>query len=170
MNFQSRSSSLSAGPQLVRRPSVSSRLSSAVSIAERGETHDGGGIAAQHQIEEEIAKIKRYEVRLPRPLRPAPLLLLQVAAADMCISALGLHHHRYASILLPAPAPSSRLANRTKTGSRMLRGSSYGERHGGNGRPGSMAPASPTGGRGYWKPTMLPRGGSSLPSSALPSG
>jgi hypothetical protein len=34
-----------------------------VSIAERGETQDGGGIAAQHQIEEEIAKIKRYEVR-----------------------------------------------------------------------------------------------------------
>jgi hypothetical protein len=33
-----------------------------VSIAERGETQDGGGIAAQHQIEEEIAKIKRYEV------------------------------------------------------------------------------------------------------------
>ena len=68
MNFQSRSSSLSAGPQLVRRPSVSSRLSSAVSIAERGETQDGGGIAAQHQIEEEIAKIKRYEVR-PAPAR-----------------------------------------------------------------------------------------------------
>ncbi|KAL2133317.1 hypothetical protein VTI74DRAFT_2547 [Chaetomium olivicolor] len=61
MNSQSRSTSLSIIPQAVRRPSVSSRLSSAVSIAERGETQDGGGIAAQHQIEEEIAKIKRYE-------------------------------------------------------------------------------------------------------------
>ncbi|KAH6856400.1 chloride channel [Chaetomium sp. MPI-CAGE-AT-0009] len=56
-----RSSSAAAAPPLVRRPSVSSRLSSAVSIAERGETQDGGGIAAQHQIDEEIAKIKRYE-------------------------------------------------------------------------------------------------------------
>ncbi|KAL2173808.1 voltage-gated chloride channel-like protein [Thermothelomyces heterothallicus CBS 202.75] len=43
------------------RPSVSSRLSSAVSIAERGEIADGEGVAAQHEIEEEIAKIKRYE-------------------------------------------------------------------------------------------------------------
>jgi hypothetical protein len=33
-----------------------------VSIAERGEAQDGGIIAAQDQIEEEIAKIKRYEV------------------------------------------------------------------------------------------------------------
>jgi hypothetical protein len=46
-----------------------------VSIAERGEPHngdgngDGGGIAAQHQIEEEIAKIKRYEVGMPPPSR-----------------------------------------------------------------------------------------------------
>ncbi|KAK4099620.1 hypothetical protein N658DRAFT_508453 [Parathielavia hyrcaniae] len=61
MNFQSRSTSLSTVPSVVRRPSVSSRLSSAVSIAERGEAQDGGGIAGQDQIEEEIAKIKRYE-------------------------------------------------------------------------------------------------------------
>lgn len=32
-----------------------------MSNAERGETQNGAGIAAQHQIEEEIAKIKRYE-------------------------------------------------------------------------------------------------------------
>ena len=47
----------------VRRPSVSSRLSFAVSTAERGE-HDEGApaAAAEHQrIEEEIAEIKRYE-------------------------------------------------------------------------------------------------------------
>ncbi|KAL1839801.1 hypothetical protein VTJ49DRAFT_1175 [Mycothermus thermophilus] len=63
MNFPSRTSSLSVGPApRVRNPSVSSRLSSAVSMAERGEPHDdNGGIAAQHQIDEEIAKIKRYE-------------------------------------------------------------------------------------------------------------
>lgn len=64
MNFPSRSTSLSVDPQPTSRPSVSSRLSSAVSIAERGETQDGGGIAAQHQIDEEIAKIQRYEVRV----------------------------------------------------------------------------------------------------------
>ncbi|KAH6635131.1 chloride channel [Chaetomium sp. MPI-SDFR-AT-0129] len=62
MNFPpSRSTSLSVDPQPTSRPSVGSRLSSAVSIAERGETQDGGGIAAQHQIDEEIAKIQRYE-------------------------------------------------------------------------------------------------------------
>ncbi len=68
MNSHSRStsfSSISIKPQSVRRPSVSSRLSVAVSSAERGEAsnENGQGIAAQHQIDEEIAKIKRYEVR-----------------------------------------------------------------------------------------------------------
>lgn len=71
MNPQSRTTSLSTvSLSAVRRPSVSSRLSSAVSNAERGETQNGAGIAAQHQIEEEIAKIKRYEVGI------APCLLL----------------------------------------------------------------------------------------------
>ncbi|KAK3318683.1 chloride channel [Apodospora peruviana] len=65
MNPQSRSASFSASAtrqQPVRRPSVNSRLSF-LSTAERGEnqTETGQGIAAQHQIEEEIAKIKRYE-------------------------------------------------------------------------------------------------------------
>ncbi|KAM7200074.1 CLC voltage-gated chloride channel protein [Naviculisporaceae sp. PSN 640] len=52
-----------ARQQPIRRPSVSSRLSFAVSTAERGEVQNenGQGIAAEHQIEEEIAKIKRYE-------------------------------------------------------------------------------------------------------------
>lgn len=47
----------------VRRPSVSSRLSFAVSTAERGENDEGApAAAAEHQrIEEEIAEIKRYE-------------------------------------------------------------------------------------------------------------
>lgn len=70
MNSQSRSTSLSTIVPPVRRPSVSSRLSFAVSNAERGESQDGGGIAAQHQIEEEIAKIKRYEVRIVRSVLP----------------------------------------------------------------------------------------------------
>ncbi|KAK5657769.1 hypothetical protein OQA88_2842 [Cercophora sp. LCS_1] len=64
MNSHSRTTSFSAiNPRPVRRPSVSSRLSFAVSTAERGEVppENGQGIVAQHQIEEELAKIKRYE-------------------------------------------------------------------------------------------------------------
>lgn len=65
MSSHSRTTSFSANnPRPVRRPSVNSRLSFAVSSAERGENppDNGQGIAAQHQIEEELAKIKRYEV------------------------------------------------------------------------------------------------------------
>ncbi|KAI1491684.1 chloride channel [Biscogniauxia mediterranea] len=60
MNPASRSTSFSiTHPQPLQRPSVSSRLSFAVSTAERGEGgHDGPG---ERQIEEEIAEIKRYE-------------------------------------------------------------------------------------------------------------
>ncbi|KAI0459524.1 voltage gated chloride channel [Xylaria acuta] len=57
MNAQSSSVSL-AHPDPLRRPSVSSRFSYAVSTAERGEDGDA---PAQSQIEEEIAEIKRYE-------------------------------------------------------------------------------------------------------------
>ncbi|KAI3317407.1 voltage gated chloride channel [Xylariaceae sp. AK1471] len=45
-------------PPSLRRPSVSSRFSYAVSTAERGED---GNAPAESQIEEEIAEIKRYE-------------------------------------------------------------------------------------------------------------
>lgn len=47
------------------RPSVTSRLSFAISTAsnaERGESTDEPSVAADQQIEEEIAEIKRYEV------------------------------------------------------------------------------------------------------------
>ncbi|KAH8162313.1 hypothetical protein CIB48_g5933 [Xylaria polymorpha] len=57
MNTQTSSVSL-AHPAPLRRPSVSSRFSYAVSTAERG---DDGHVPAQSQIEEEIAEIKRYE-------------------------------------------------------------------------------------------------------------
>lgn len=58
---------------LRRRPSVTSRLSFAVSNAERGESLDLPAVAADQQIEEEIAEIKRYEVpSLPTPW-PAPV-------------------------------------------------------------------------------------------------
>ena len=65
MNSNSRSSSISAiNPQTSHHTSVTSRLSFAVSSAERGEAAEGANAAAaeHHQIEEEIAEIKRYEV------------------------------------------------------------------------------------------------------------
>lgn len=58
-----------------RRPSVSSRLSFAVSTAERGDLQDEPGVAAEQQIEEEIAEIKRYEVRHRHALACALRLL-----------------------------------------------------------------------------------------------
>ena len=81
MNAHSRSSSFSVSlnprSRSLRRPSVSSRLSFAVSTAEtaeRGESQNndsGRAIAAQRQIDDEIAKIKRYEVSTQHgPVRP----------------------------------------------------------------------------------------------------
>lgn len=63
--MNSRTSSISLtnpNPQQSRRrPSLSSRLSFAVSNAERGEARDGPSVVAEQQIDEEIAEIKRYE-------------------------------------------------------------------------------------------------------------
>lgn len=56
----SRSTSFHRNPLATRRPSISSRLSVAVSV-EHGEA--GASVApAEALIEEEIAEIKRYEV------------------------------------------------------------------------------------------------------------
>ncbi|KAK7927604.1 chloride channel protein [Apiospora marii] len=82
--MSSRTTSFSAAP-LTRRPSsLTSRLSFAVSTAERGEGHDA---PAAQQIDEEIAEIKRYE------------LLRNLANVHL---PPGLYHDRY--------APSSSLA------------------------------------------------------------
>jgi chloride channel 3/4/5 len=51
-------------PRLGRSPSISSRVSFAVSNAEQGETSTQPA-PAEAQIEEEIAEIKRYEVCAP---------------------------------------------------------------------------------------------------------
>jgi hypothetical protein len=51
----------------VRRGSISSRYSIAITTAEQGETADERG-PVEHQIEEEIAEIKRYEVRFSQGL------------------------------------------------------------------------------------------------------
>ncbi|EQL00086.1 voltage-gated chloride channel [Ophiocordyceps sinensis CO18] len=58
MNPPSISTPFSRNPHVVRRPSISSRLSFAVSTAERGEAD---AAAAEVPIEEAIAEIKRYE-------------------------------------------------------------------------------------------------------------
>lgn len=59
------SSGLMPGPTHVRRASsISSRLSSAVSIAEQGGGEASDNAPGQGLIEEEIAEIKRYEVRV----------------------------------------------------------------------------------------------------------
>ncbi|KAI6083796.1 chloride channel protein [Hypoxylon rubiginosum] len=60
--MSSRATSFSvARSQLSRRPSVSSRLSFAVSSIEQGEGVAAANAPAEQQIEEEIAEIKRYE-------------------------------------------------------------------------------------------------------------
>ncbi|KAH7031292.1 chloride channel [Microdochium trichocladiopsis] len=58
MNSRTSSYSPASRPQPFQRPSVSSRLSFAVSTAERGE---GAPLPEEQRIEEEIAEIKRYE-------------------------------------------------------------------------------------------------------------
>lgn len=61
--MNARSTSFNRSPHLAPRPSLSSRLSFAVSNAEQGEAAVEPSPAEAH-IEEEIAEIKRYEVRL----------------------------------------------------------------------------------------------------------
>lgn len=62
------SAALGPGSGHARRPSVASRLSQAVSTsaAERGQAHHAA--AGEQRIEEEIAEIKRYEVRVAKLL------------------------------------------------------------------------------------------------------
>lgn len=69
MTSHSRTTSFaSITSQTARRPSASTRLSSfAIETIERGEPQNGARIAAEHQINEEIAEIKRYEVRALPP-------------------------------------------------------------------------------------------------------
>ncbi|KND87880.1 putative chloride channel protein [Tolypocladium ophioglossoides CBS 100239] len=59
------STSFSRSPRLVRRPSITSRLSFAVSSVEQGEAAVEPPLG-EVQIEEEIAEIKRYEVMRPQ--------------------------------------------------------------------------------------------------------
>lgn len=61
MNSRTSSYSSDVHQQPPRRPTLTNRLSTAFSTAESGDLSDEPGVAAEHQIEEEIAEIKRYE-------------------------------------------------------------------------------------------------------------
>ena len=81
-------------PSVSHRPSVSSRLSYAISTAEQGEggsaTHDA---PAQQQIEEEIAEIKRYEVC---PIVGITMCAKKSPSLTSFVPLVGLYHDRYA--------------------------------------------------------------------------
>lgn len=131
--MNSRTTSISVSrPQRNRRPSLTSRLSSAVSITDQGE---GGDAPVVEQIEEEIAEIKRYEVRRPDPKR-APL---PVATALLTPRppATGLYNHRYAPTRVLPGARVQILTQNDQTGFRMLSGNSRAARHGGGRWPAS---------------------------------
>ncbi|QBZ58836.1 hypothetical protein PoMZ_03794 [Pyricularia oryzae] len=55
-----------------RRPTLNATLSSSLSSADQVEDADVQGAAVESQIEQEIAEIKRYEVRLIQPATPVP--------------------------------------------------------------------------------------------------
>lgn len=79
--MSAQTTSISRTPGASRRPSISSRLSFAVSSAEQGEAagphrSTTAAAAAEPQIDEEIAEIKRYEVRVCSPI--------QTTALDYC--------------------------------------------------------------------------------------
>jgi len=77
MSMNSRSSSISVPAQRVQsRPSVYSRLSSAITNAEQGEATTRPD-ATEHLIDEEIEEIKRYEVRSRR-------LIYNTFKANLC--------------------------------------------------------------------------------------
>jgi chloride channel 3/4/5 len=72
--MNSRSSSFSVPTsRLQQRPSFSSRLSFAISNAEQGEAAETANVI-EHQIDEEIDEIKRYEVcsTVQSPLTAGP--------------------------------------------------------------------------------------------------
>lgn len=138
-----------------RRPSVTSRLSFAVSNAERGESLDQPAVAADQQIEEEIAEIKRYEVpSLPPPLaRPSFVLNLANDAPRTSQQLVRTHRPSRRSHV-----PHTHAA--TQIGSRMLlRNDSAGKRAG-SAPPAYMTAARSTGDTGSLSCTRLRRAGS----------
>ncbi|KAG5986134.1 hypothetical protein E4U43_005648 [Claviceps pusilla] len=78
--MSAQSTSYGRNPGVVRRPSISSRLSFAVSTAEQGDTPIPP--PGQGQIEEEIAEIKRYESAQLRNRIPSHLIELTPCPID----------------------------------------------------------------------------------------
>src|SRR5271168_2628756 len=93
--MNSRSSSFSVPAQrLQQRPSFSSRLSFAVSNAEQGEAAAASTVA-EHQIDEEIEEIKRYEVC-------AWAISIFAFQPLLIYLSIGFHNNRYFPIAVPA--------------------------------------------------------------------
>lgn len=108
--MNSRSSSFSfPTPRLQQRPSFSARLSSAVSL-EQGSAAAASGVA-EHQIDEEIEEIKRYEVSNNH--------LGECNWRTCTDSHLGLYNHRY----LPSiQNQTSKLISLSRLGPRRRKG------------------------------------------------
>ncbi len=70
--MNSQSTTFARSPHRARRPSLASRLSFAASTAEHGEADAAASAPAERQIQEEIAEIKRYEVRERQACSDAP--------------------------------------------------------------------------------------------------
>lgn len=97
--MSAQSTSFGRGSGSVRRPSISSRLSFAVSTAERGDAVLP--TPGQVQIEDEIAEIKRYEVPSLASSAPSPLSSFAPAPSTpymltVAIFRVGLYNNRYA--------------------------------------------------------------------------
>ena len=115
--MNSRSSSFSVpAPRLQQRPSFSSRLSFAISNAEQGEAATAP-TNAEHQIDEEIEKIKRYEVRAQMDT-PSPYVFTNLIGQDF--TTIGIYH-------IPADA-TCQPDGRYQIGCKMLLKNNYGGR------------------------------------------
>lgn len=100
MNSRTSSYSSDVHQQPPRRPTLTNRLSTAFSTAESGDLSDEPGVAAEHQIEEEIAEIKRYEVRTVSAVRCC-VMSQATPTLTMRANTTGLHNYRYNTIMRP---------------------------------------------------------------------
>lgn len=146
---------------LRRRPSVTSRLSFAVSNAERGEPVDLPAVAADQQIEEEIAEIKRYEVPSASHLlaRPGLVLLNLANDAPRTLQPLVRPHKTQPPLPTSCILAYSHTHAATQIGSKMPHRNDSAGKRAGSAPPASTTAAKPTGGTGCMPCTRPPRAG-----------
>lgn len=141
---------------------MTSRLSFAISTAsnaERGESADEPSVAADQQIEEEIAEIKRYEVCAPW----FPML----GAGQLTIYA-GFYDYRYRSLLDYVHVFFRKTHKRLQTGYKMLPENVYDARPAENKPLVSTKLANLTGDTRFGSHTRMPKDGSWSQLSAWP--